>query len=161
MKRLTIFFITLSIAVFVYVGLYGINFIQKTTEEEGFKTGIGPVTRASDCNCLPGYIPASDAESEYNGKFFITTNWGGIDYLFKPDGDSQYVYWINPHNSCGIKINELKGTYRNLTSQELFTNGSGYTYYGGLNCNMVKKKGPGVNFFCQNLSNPEKRRDCY
>ena len=157
MKRLTIFFITLSIAVFVYVGLYGIHFIQTSKEEEeGFKTGSGPVTRASDCNCLPGYIPSSES-GDYNGKIFqVLTN--GIQYLFNPEGTKK-IYWINPENSCGIT---LSGTYPSLSIEQFFSNGSEYTYAGNLHCNLVKKKTPTVpHFFCQNLSSPEKRRNCY
>ena len=157
MKRLTILFITLSIAVFVWIGLSGINFIQATVEDEGFKTGTGPVTRASDCNCLPGYIPSSESV-DYNGKIFQMLGGGQTNYLFNPDGTKK-VYWINPDNSCGITLN---GTYPSLSIEQLFTNGSEYTYAGNLQCNLVEKKTPTApHFFCQNLSSPEKRRNCY
>ena len=155
MKRVTILFITLSIAAFVWVCLSGINFIQTTKEEEGF-VGTGPITRASECNCLPGYIPSSET-GDYNGKIFqIVTN--GIHYLFNPDG-AKKVYWINPNNSCGIT---LTGTYPSLSLEQLFANGSDYGYAGNLQCNIVQKKQPTqAHFFCQNLSSPEKRRNCY
>lgn len=158
MKRLTILFITLSIAVFVYVGLYGINFIQTSTvkEEEGFKTDTGAITRATDCNCLPGYIPSSES-SDYNGKIF-QTSWQGTQYLFNPEGTKK-VYWINRNNSCGITFT---GTYPSLALEELFSNGSKYTYAGMLQCNLVQKKQlTKPVFFCQNLTSPEKRRECY
>ena len=158
MKRLTILFITLSIAVFVYVGLYGINFIQTSTVkgEEGFKTDTGPITRATDCNCLPGYIPSSES-GDYNGKIF-QTSWQGTQYLFNPEGTTK-VYWINQNNSCGIR---LTGTYPSLALEELFSNGSRYTYAGMLQCNLVHKKQlTQPLFFCQNLTSPEKRRNCY
>ena len=32
-------------------------------EKEGFKTGA--VTRAADCNCLPGYIPFNTSQGGY------------------------------------------------------------------------------------------------
>ena len=159
MKRLTILFITLSIAVFVWVGLSGIKFIQTKAviEEEGFKTGTGPITRASDCNCLPGYIPSSE-DSDYNGKIFQTFGGGQTHYLFNPEGTKK-VYWINQENSCGIT---MSSTYPSLAVEELFTNGSEYSYAGNLNCNLVKKKqSTQPVFFCQNLSSPEKRRNCY
>ena len=157
MKRLTILFITLCIAVFVWVGLSGINFIQNTTvKDEGFNTSTGPITRASDCNCLPGYIPSSD-NGDYNGKIFqIVTN--GLQYLFNPEGTKK-IYWINPENSCGIT---MSGTYPSLSIEQFFSNGSEYSYSGNLQCNFIKKKQSTQSiFFCQNLTSPEKRRNCY
>lgn len=162
MKRLTILFITLSIAVFVWVALSGINFIQTTVEEEeGFVTA--PITRATDCNCLPGYIPSSET-NDYNGKIFWTTQ-GGNYYLFNPEGTKD-VYWIQSENSCGIpNINQPSqpnsGNYTYLADSDVFGSGNKYRYKGMLQCNILKKKDSGVNFFCQNLSNPEKRRNCY
>ena len=165
MKRLTILFITLSIAAFVWIGLSGINFIQKTKEEEGFATSAGPITRASDCNCLPGYIPSSETNG-YNGKIFWTTENGSNYYLFNPDGTKD-VYWIQSENSCGIPNINLpskpnSGNYTYLSSDDVFGASRKYGYKGGLQCNMVKKNeaASGI-FFCQNLSNPEKRRNCY
>jgi len=164
MKRLTILFITLSIAVFVWVALSGINFIQTTVEEEeGFVTG--PVTRATDCNCLPGYIPSSET-NDYNGKIFVTKGPdGGNYYLFNPEGTKD-VYWIQSQNSCGIPNINLPsqaniGNYPYLSHSELFGSDNKYRYKGNLQCNILKKKEQGINFFCQNLSNPEKRRNCY
>jgi len=163
MKRLTILFITLSIAAFVWVGLSGIKFIQ-TTKEEGFATGTGPITRASDCNCLPGYIPSSDTGA-YNGKIFSTKLAGNNRYLFNPDGTKD-IYWIQTENSCGIpNINPPSqpntGNYPYLDFSEFFGADRKYTYKGNLQCNMVNKKATLGVFFCKNLSNPEKRRNCY
>ena len=162
MKRLTILFITLSIAVFVWVALSGINFIQTTVEEEGFVTA--PITRATDCNCLPGYIPSSET-NDYNGKIFWTTEHGSNYYLFNPDGTKD-VYWIQSENSCGISNINLpskpnSGNYTYLAESDVFGSGNKYRYKGILQCNILKKKEQGINFFCQNLSNPEKRRNCY
>jgi hypothetical protein len=161
MKRLTILFITLSIAIFVWVGLSGINFIQ-TTEEEGFVTA--PITRASDCNCLPGYIPSSETNG-YNGKIFWSIENGGNYYFFNPDG-TRNIYLIQTENSCGIPNINLpsqanSGNYTYLDINDLNTRDSKYRFSGRLQCNMLKKKEQEVNFFCQSLSNPEKRRNCY
>jgi hypothetical protein len=165
MKRVTILFITLSIAAFVWLGLSGINFIQTTKkeeEEEGFVTA--PITRASDCNCLPGYIPSSETNG-YNGKIFLTIERKENYYLFNPDGTKD-VYWIPNENSCGIpNINDPSkpnsGNYTYLASVDIFGADRKYIYKGSLQCNMLKKiKASGI-FFCQNLGNPEKRRNCY
>jgi hypothetical protein len=164
MKRLTILFITLSIAAFVWLGLSGINFIQETKEEEGFATSTGLITRASDCNCLPGYIPASETGG-YNGKIFWSTENNQNYYLFNPEGTND-VYWIQSENSCGIpNINvpskPNSGNYTFLSDDSVFGADRKYTYKGSLQCNMLKKKEQGINYFCQNLTNPEKRRKCY
>ena len=59
MKRQTIL-IALGIAFFIAVALQGVQFMNnpESHEIEGFKSSA--VTRASDCNCLPGYIPSKD-----------------------------------------------------------------------------------------------------
>ena len=65
MKREAIL-IGLCIAAFVAVAGLGVQFINNPVEDfikEGFKTGA--VTRASDCNCLPGYIPAKKNDNNY------------------------------------------------------------------------------------------------
>jgi len=167
MKRLTILFITLCIAIFVWVGLFGINFIQATTiiEGEGFATSTSPITRASDCNCLPGYIPASETGG-YNGKIFWTTEHNENYYLFNSEGTKD-VYWIQSENSCGIpNINQPSqpnsGNYTYLADSDIFGPDHKYTYKGILQCNLVKKKqSTQPIFFCQNLISPEKRRNCY
>jgi hypothetical protein len=165
MKRLTILFITLCIAIFVWVGLSGINFIQvSSVEEEPFATGTSPITRASDCNCLPGYIPSSQTNG-YNGKIFLTIERNENYYLFNPDGTKD-VYWISTGETCGIPNINLpskpnSGNYTYLASDDIFGAGRKYSYKGQLRCNMVKKIDVSGIFFCQNLGNPEKRRNCY
>ena len=86
--------------------------------------------------------------------------------LFNPDGTKD-VYWIQSENSCGIPNINLpskpnSGNYTYLSSDDVFGASRKYGYKGGLQCNMVKKNeaASGI-FFCQNLSNPEKRRNCY
>ena len=108
MKRVTIFIITLCIGIFVWISLFGVDFIQKThMENEGFKAApaksvakpavkygtkssaspmASPVAktsvvlaatsvasaRASNCNCLPGYIPT--AELRVGGSHYFCKN---------------------------------------------------------------------------------------
>ena len=90
---------------------------------------------------------------------------GDKRYLFNPD-DTKDIYWIQSENSCGIpNINppsqQNTGNYPYLEHSEIFGAGNKYRYKGTLQCNMIKKKEAGVNFFCQNTMNPEKRRNCY
>jgi len=58
MKRVTVILIAVCIAAFLGVASLGVQFMNTGNileSKEGFKS----VTRASDCNCLPGYIPKS------------------------------------------------------------------------------------------------------
>jgi hypothetical protein len=63
MKRVTIILIVVCVAFFIAVAAQGLQFINtaeidtKPTQEEGF------VARATDCNCLPGYIPSKENDS--------------------------------------------------------------------------------------------------
>ena len=165
MKRLTMLFITLCIGLFVWIALFGVNFIQTTPMcQEGFASTATAITRASDCNCLPGYIPSSET-SEYNGKIFSSIIAGNTRYLFNPDGTKD-TYWIKSENPCGIpNINTFTqpntGNYPYLDHSEIFGAAPKYSYNGVLQCNMVHKKEASGIFFCQNLANPEKRRNCY
>jgi hypothetical protein len=52
--------IGICIAFFVAIALQGVKFMNTSEIQEGFKTS--PVTRATDCNCLPGYIPSKDKD---------------------------------------------------------------------------------------------------
>ena len=163
MKRLTILFITLCIGLFVWIALFGVDFIQATPISEPFVSTTS-VTRASDCNCLPGYIPSSET-SAYNGKIFWLRMPGENIYLFNPDGTKD-MYWVKSENPCGIpNINTFTqpntGNYPSIVYSEIFGGASKYTYKGTLQCNMLQKKESSGIFFCQNLTNPEKRRNCY
>jgi len=71
MKREAIL-IALCVAAFIAVAGLGVEFINKeqiadtghtghTRHTEGFKAS----TRASDCNCLPGYIPTKNNDTTY------------------------------------------------------------------------------------------------
>ena len=163
MKRLTILFITLCIGLFVWIALFGVNFIQATPISEPFVSTATAITRASDCNCLPGYIPSADTGS-YNGKIFSSKEMGHSIYYFNPDGTNE-LYYIPSNNSCGIpNINTFSqpntGNYPFLEFKNFGANQK-YTFNGWLQCNMVHKKESSGTFFCQNLTNPEKRRNCY
>lgn len=160
MKRLTILFITLCIGLFFWIALFGVDFIQATPISEPFVSTTS-VTRASDCNCLPGYIPATEIGG-YNGKIFSSKERDASIYLFNPDGTKD-IYWIPSENSCGIpNINTYSqpntGNYPFLDFTEVLRTGR---YKGRLSCTMVQKKESSGIFFCQNLTNPEKRRNCY
>ena len=62
MKRVTILLIAVCVAFFIAVAAQGLQFINTPVIEENH-TFEGFVTRATDCNCLPGYIPSKEKDS--------------------------------------------------------------------------------------------------
>ena len=160
MKR-TIF-IGICIATFVWLSLLAIDFINKTHRSddyniEAFTTGA--VTRASDCNCLPGYIPSKES-SEYNGKFYTLNRPGGNELYYVPD-NTKNIYIVDTTDySCepfekmmnspkidraGIEKHRFSGIIRKTNN----------------NCNIIRKKEQTGVYFCQKLGNPEQKRECY
>ena len=62
MKREAIL-IAVCIAFFVAVALQGVQFMNAPENTKTYKNlseGFNAVTRATDCNCLPGYIPGKE-----------------------------------------------------------------------------------------------------
>ena len=67
MKREAIL-IAVCIAFFVAVALQGVQFINApenitTYTHKNHLEGFNAVTRATDCNCLPGYIPGKENDA--------------------------------------------------------------------------------------------------
>jgi hypothetical protein len=63
MKRVVILILTLTfLAVLYYAYTTTADSSVDVTKKEGF-TSASP-TRASDCNCLPGYIPSKKSSGE-------------------------------------------------------------------------------------------------
>ena len=168
MKREAIL-IGLCVAAFVAVAGLGVQFINNPIEDfikEGFKTGA--VTRASDCNCLPGYIPSNKGGGGYDGKIVAAPN--GL-LLYIPN-NTNVMYAISPWgNTCnlipefktGMDYDEYIKIYSNL-SRKYSTDFSPYQSYRleqTLTCDVVKPALSGTNYFCQNLEDPLKTRKCY
>ena len=163
MKR-TIF-IGICIAAFVWLSLLAIDFINKNQTEqshsrddyniEGFTTAV---TRASDCNCLPGYIPSKDS-SEYNGKIYSFLRPGG-DLFYIPD-NTKNIYRINTWDSPCESFDKMMNyplIDRDTLERHRF---SGFISKGDNTCNILTKKESTGVYFCQKLGNPEQKRDCY
>jgi hypothetical protein len=170
MKRVTVILIALCIALFVGVASLGVRFINTPQEEEGFTAQSVVVTRASDCNCLPGYIATNSPSSGYNGKIFnviLNYDWNGgrSIYFFVPDGETNR-YEIDSEKSCGIphiypKSEPNAGNYPVMSYSDFTAK-----YPGGgnwLSCDKVKKaeSTDSSNYFCKNLVDPGKIRKCY
>ena len=62
MKRVTIILIVICVALFIGAAFQGIQFINTPAIEETH-TFEGFVARATDCNCLPGYIPSKENDA--------------------------------------------------------------------------------------------------
>jgi len=160
MKR-TIF-IGICIAAFVWLSLLAIDFINKNQREdshslddyniEGFTTAV---TRASDCNCLPGYIPSKDS-SEYNGKFYTFE-----DYLVYVPDNTKNTYFISIFDSHCESFDKMMNSPRIDRDTLERHRYSGFISKDNNNCNILTKKESTGVYFCQKLGNPEQKRDCY
>jgi len=176
MERVTSVLIAISIALFIGIGIMGINFmslmpvmplmslsnmmtLDKHIVNEGFKS----VARASDCNCLPGYIPSTSG-SGYNGKIYYFIREEKYKYyVFNPTG-TNHMYLIPSEKSCGISVpppSQPNPGYPYLPFSEIFGQGSKYNYKGQLPCEIVKEVESKSSYVCQSLTDPEKIRQCY
>jgi len=164
MKR-TIF-IGICIAAFVWLSLLAIDFINKNQREhshslddyniEGFRAAV---TRASDCNCLPGYIPSKES-SEYNGKFYTEKTDFGVFLYYVPENTKDF-YFINIWGSQCESFDKMMNSPRIDTATFAKYRFSGFISKDDNNCNIITKKESTGVYFCQKLGNPEQKRDCY
>jgi hypothetical protein len=158
MKRAKTIFIAICITVFIGISLLAISFIKDTpvskdstvskdarvsvkkgnSHEEGFNS----ITRASECNCLPGYIPTNVINGRILGKEgdFITI---GTPTLVRFGTDNK---WIEKNVSQTFRAttrffgsDPAPGLHKRV---ETITNENGV-------------------YFCLSLTDPEKRRTCY
>jgi len=160
MKRVVILILTLTFLAVLYYAFtttsnaYG--FVD-VTKKEGFASAAP--TRASECNCLPGYIPSKDAGGKYGGNILTWTGASGHKYYFyNPSGTNDF-YEYPSNNTCGLPTS---GDFTSVTHSDLFVNGK-YNYTAKKSaCDVVNenKNKEGI-FFCQRLGDPSSRRECY
>jgi len=159
MKRVVILILTLTFLAVLYYALtttsnaYGFVDVKK----EGF-TSAAP-TRASDCNCLPGYIPSKDAGGKYGGNILTWTGDSGHKYYYYNPSGTNDVYEYRSNNTCGLPTS---GDFTSVTHSDLFVNKKyNYTWQKSA-CDVVNenKNKEGI-FFCQRLGDPSSRRECY
>lgn len=111
-------------------------------------------TRASDCRCLPGYIP-SNKTLPY--EFVIVRELGGAGFILQ--GNTKKGFYWNMHNT---KFDWNNTKYRYMSSAEI----SKYKDYGFVSKEVLEKalqKQPSQtpHFFCQSLSNSSDTKQCY
>lgn len=154
LTHITPIFIIIFVA---FLAFLGISYIPKENTLDGYvKEGFVSTTRASDCRCLPGYIPSNTIQSEYGGEF--QNYMGSIAFIpFR----SKQKHWVPDCRMCGIDIcNSSISKNVNISTWESRRFGSRFT------CDMLNKakeetKKIDGGFFCQNLSNSDKRMACY
>lgn len=121
----------------------------------GYVEGFSAPTRASDCRCLPGYLPSNIVSSLYGGEF---QHFSGT-IAFVPAQSSQ-KHWVPSCNMCGINICSTS-VYKNVDKSTWDKT----TWSSTFNCNTLKNainqsKVPST-FFCQSKSDSTKRMSCY
>jgi hypothetical protein len=165
MKRVVILILTLTFLAVLYYALtttsYAFSFVD--VEKEGF-TSAAP-TRASDCNCLPGYIPSKDSGGKYGGNILkFKFNDGRELYYYNPSGSNALYFYDSYRNTCGLPTS---GDFPMLVWSDVKNNLSStpqskYELRGMLRCDVVKKNtNTQETFFCQRLGDPSSRRECY
>ena len=109
--------------------------------EEGFKSGS--VIRASDCNCLPGYIPSNMTPTKIIGKEgdMVTLN---NPALIRYGTDDKWI--------------EKKVTTLNFQISNKFF---GADPAGGILKYAKIVQETSDNYFCQSITDPTKKRKCY
>ena len=154
-----------GLLLFAFIGLLAVSivFIMKTPDpqppiiNESFSGA--PPTRASKCNCIPGYIP-SNVNVNKSGKItqIKDTTSGTYVYYYTPT-DTTNLYVINLNNTCGLP---LKPSDRTMNSNN-YAQAMNYAgNVGQLTCDVVsKEKVASSTYFCQNLSNPADQIPCY
>ena len=111
-------------------------------------------TRASDCRCLPGYIP-SNKTLPY--EFVLVPENAGIGYVLQGKTRKQF-YW----NMYNLNFDWTNTKYRILTPAQISKyTGEGLVSKEVLEKALRKESGQTPHFFCQSLSNPSDTKQCY
>jgi hypothetical protein len=156
-----------GLLLFAFIGLISISilFSISSPKEEIIETIMKesfadpPPTRASECNCIPGYIP-SNMTINKKGTIHQTKDnvSGNYIYYYMPI-DSTNLYIINLNNTCGLKLKPSDRTI-NSNNYPQVVNYAGNM--GQLTCDLVKKEKNSTSaYFCQNLTDPNLRAQCY
>jgi hypothetical protein len=162
MKRVVILILTLTFLAVLYYAYITTADSSVDVKKEGF-TSASP-TRASDCNCLPGYIPSKEG-SKYGGnilKYKFNNDYEG--YYYNPSGSNALYFYDSYRNTCGLPTS---GDFPMLVWSDVKNNPHGspqskYEFRGMLRCDVVKKNtNTKETFFCQRLGDPSSRRECY
>lgn len=161
MKRVVILILTLAFLAVLYYALTttsnAFGFVD--VKKEGFSSAAP--TRASDCNCLPGYIPSKDSGGKYGGNILTWQPFSDEDrkyYFYNPSGTND-AYEYRSDNTCGLPTS---GDFTSVSHSDLFVNKKYNHRWDKSPCDLIKKNtNTQETFFCQRLGDPSARRDCY
>jgi hypothetical protein len=164
MKRVVILILTLTFLAVLYYALTttsnAFGFVD--VKKEGFSSAAP--TRASDCNCLPGYIPSKEG-GKYGGNILkFKFNDGREFYYYNPSGTNNIYMYDSYRDTCGLPTS---GDFPMIVPGDIKGNPSStpqskYELRGMLRCDVVKKNtNTQETFFCQRLGDPSSRRECY
>ncbi len=156
---------TLFVTVLIFA-LIGVMFhvVQQMMEGQDIKQVMleqfvsNQPTRASDCRCLPGYVP-SNKILPY--EFVVVPELGGAGYVLQGNTKKQF-YW-RMHNT-NFDWNNTKFRVTNAAEVGKYK-GDGYIQKEKLQEALQYQKNKGLpdtpTYFCQSLSNPSDIKQCY
>ena len=146
-----------GIFLIVFIGLIYLSLdfmkIMKNTDLSGYEGFSQGPARASDCQCLPGYIP-SKKRSKFGGRFVAVDNGWGINFL--PDG-TKNAHWVRTCGMCNMNLCDRK-IANPMTALE-FTQKYVLQRNNIFECSMLTSTDD--SYFCQNMSNKRDTRKCY
>ncbi len=158
MKGVRYVSILVMVILFFAIGYLAVDFLHKPQptpatkkEKEGF------TSRASDCKCLPGYIPSNIAPSIPNGGK-IAHYKGTIYYI--PAGTNDR-YGVTACTPSGTSINFCdKNNYKDIKEAE-FRQYKDRGIFTSKVMNDAMKTKVMDSFFCQNSNDPTDIKQCY
>jgi len=149
-------------ALLLVIGIAVQGIQESNIKKEPFAGSPAP-TRATDCKCLPGYIPSNKDDSN-GGTVSIVFVGGRNIWVFTPK-QSNDIYVIDNDNSCGLVSGEIDKAPPSIPRMNL-DDAMKKMYKGVLSCDTLKslrEASPITTdvFFCKNLAIPGKHRPCY
>lgn len=132
---------------------------------------ITKVTRATDCNCLPGYIP-SNMKSKYDDGKIYQYQRINDDETFENEFYfimKNSIRLIDLNNPCAFPLTKADGTiqkfkYKDLTKYHDFNKYMKVVQGGSVEmvkCSDLEKTQKLDSYFCKSLSNPTEQSTCY
>lgn len=146
---------TLLVVVFIFM-MIAVMFQAVTFMMEGqtLEQFTSQPNRASDCRCLPGYVP-SNKTLPY--EFVVVPEQGGAGFILQGNTKKQF-YW-RMHN-VNFDWNNTK--FRYVSSAEIGKyKGDGYASKEVLEKALQKQISQTPTFFCQSLSDSSNTKQCY
>jgi hypothetical protein len=166
------------VILFFGLALYGWDLCEK----EGFTnatTDSSAPTRASDCRCLPGYIPSNTrGNNNLNGKLIKAAEQGRMFILYNPNNTNNYYIvtiasiedfdkMYENFRVCNKKLSKYPISRAFYNTAELYKiirteqwNIQWFDQRG--DCKIFEENGDvDSTYFCQSLSDPTQTKSCY